>query len=67
MQASEQYASALPAEMTAKPATRGRFMIPWKMLTLSVWIGGSVLLLARRVLIALRLRAVVRRSGGDRG
>jgi beta-lactamase regulating signal transducer with metallopeptidase domain len=55
-------ASVQPVENVAHPAPRTLLVIPWKKLVVAVWIAGAVLLLTRRGLIALKLRAIVRSS-----
>jgi beta-lactamase regulating signal transducer with metallopeptidase domain len=55
-------ASVQPVENVAHPAPRTLLVIPWKKLVVAVWIAGAALLLTRRGLIALKLRAIVRSS-----
>ena len=51
-----------PSENVARPVPRTPLVIPWKMLAVAVWLTGAGLLFARRALIGLRLRTIVRRS-----
>ena len=64
-QGSGGHTSAQPvanAAQPAQPAPRAPLVIPWKKLAVIVWLAGAAFLLARRALIALRLRAIVRGS-----
>jgi beta-lactamase regulating signal transducer with metallopeptidase domain len=61
-QTSPGQADPLSAEPASRSAVSPSVEIPWKWLALSVWLGGVLLLLARRGLIVLKLRTVVRRS-----
>ncbi len=56
------HASAQPVEKIAQPAPSTPLVIPWKKLAVAVWLAGVALLLTRRALIALKLRAIVRSS-----
>ncbi|MEI6712110.1 MAG: M56 family metallopeptidase [Verrucomicrobiota bacterium] len=50
------------AARTAHSTPRVPIVIPWKAIAIVVWLIGATLLLTRRTLIALRLRAIVRDS-----
>lgn len=62
LESAPEQANPLVAVSASDLAVSSRMEIPWKVLALSVWLGGVLLLLARRGLIAIRLRALVRCS-----
>jgi beta-lactamase regulating signal transducer with metallopeptidase domain/lipopolysaccharide export system protein LptA len=62
MAVSTESVSAPTVEKIAQPTPRTPLVIPWKKLAVTVWLTGAALLLARRALIGLRLRSIVRRS-----
>lgn len=62
LESAPEQADPLAAVSASDLAVSSRMEIPWKVLALSVWLVGVLLLLARRGLIAIRLRALVRCS-----